>query len=96
MLKLALAPLASKALLQLTLPVVSPANGIEQVNMGPLFWFAETNDIPAGKASVKVTLVASSGPTFSTSTLNETSVPAAALEGPVFVTRRSAPPSAAA
>ncbi len=45
---------------------------------------------PAGSVSVTVTLLASDGPRFATSSWYETVPPAAAVAGPDFVTDRSA------
>src|ERR1700730_3391061 len=90
-----LEPFGKVAMVQLISPLEAPGAGVEQLNAGPLFWIEDTKVIPGGNASFHVTLVASSGPPLNTTTLKETSDPAAALDGPVFVARRSAPPTGA-
>ncbi len=55
----------SDPIVQVIVPV-PPAGGVEQVNMGPAVWDAETNVIPAGTASVSETVVALDGPLFVT------------------------------
>ena len=87
--KLALALSGNVAIEQLMVPP-DPAGGFVQLNVGPLFWVLDTKVIPAGSISIRETPAASSGPIFIIVTSNETSLPAAALAGPLFVTRRSA------
>ena len=64
--------------------------GSLQRNVGPLTCDAETNVIPAGMGSVTVTSGAASGPPLTTVTTYVTSLFAAAVAGPAFVTARSA------
>jgi hypothetical protein len=77
------------AIEQLMVPP-DPTGGGVQLNVGPLFWVWDTKVIPAGSMSIKETPPALSGPEFIITTSNETSLPAAALAGPFFVTKRSA------
>ncbi len=69
MVKFAELPAVSEAIVQETTPLVSPTDGVEQLNVGPSSCEAETNVIPLGIASVTATLEAASGPIFVTPTL---------------------------
>src|SRR5262245_18699578 len=60
----ALAPAASDAMVH----VMGPAGGALQENAGPVCCVAEATVVPAGAASVSVTLAASDGPAFETVT----------------------------
>src|SRR5258707_989019 len=62
------APFASVASVQLTDPV-PPTAGFAQVNAGPVACVSDTKVVPAGSASVSVTLCASFGPLFMTVTV---------------------------
>lgn len=88
--KFAVLPAVNVAIEQVMVPTESPKFGVAQLNDGPLSCEAETNVSPVGMASVSVTRAESSGPMFVTPTLYETSVSAAASDGPNLVTRRSA------
>jgi len=59
---------ASTAIVQVIVPV-APTAGVEQVNAGPLVWFAETNVVLAGTASVSETFAPAEGPLFVTVTV---------------------------
>jgi hypothetical protein len=58
----AVAPLEKLALVHVTVPPEAPTEGVEQMNVGPLFCTTETNVPPAGRVSVNVVLGAASGP----------------------------------
>jgi hypothetical protein len=60
------------------------------VNVRPVSCVAETNDMPAGIGSDSETNADSSGPTFVTVNVYETSLPTDAAGGPSFSTARSA------
>jgi hypothetical protein len=66
--KLAAPPLASVARLHVTVPP-APTAGVVQVKAGPEFCTPDTNVVPAGNASVSVTLCALLGPALLTPTL---------------------------
>lgn len=68
MVNAALAPDASDARLQLTVPV-PPTTGVVQLNAGPLVCIADTNVVPAGTGSLRDTVAAASGPLFVTMTV---------------------------
>ena len=87
--KLALAPAASKVKEQLTVPV-PPAGGFEQAAVGPEFCTSETKVEPLGTASVMVTFCASLAPLFVTTTVYDRFPPADAAAGPLFVIETSA------
>ena len=87
--KSALDPAVSVAIVQVIVPFVPTAGTLLQSNAGPLFWFAETKVIPAGSGSVSETVVASLLPTLRMVTSNDTSLPAGAVDGQLFVTARS-------
>ena len=59
--KVAVAPAATDAMLQLTVPV-PPTVGVLHVNVGPVFWVKERNVVLAGTVSLSATLAASVGP----------------------------------
>src|SRR4029077_9253055 len=60
-LKVALAPAARVPMVQLTRPV-PPTDGVLQVKLGPVPWAKDTKVVPAGTASLRLTLWASDGP----------------------------------
>jgi hypothetical protein len=86
----ACAPLASDAIVQLIVPV-PPADGVVQVNGGPLFCVALTKVDPAGTGSVIVTLAASLGPLFTTATVNATAVFVGAVPAFLVIARSAEP-----
>jgi len=59
--KVAVAPAARLAMLQLTVPV-PPTIGVLHVNVSPVFWVNERNVVLAGTVSLSATLAASFGP----------------------------------
>ena len=63
--KVAVAPAARLAMLQLTAPV-PPTIGVVHVNVGPEFWVNERNVVLAGIVSLSPTLTASLGPGLET------------------------------
>src|SRR5438477_65866 len=73
------APFDRPALVQVTVPALlaQPAS-------------ADTNVVPAGRASIRVKPALWLGPLFFTEIVYVMSVPAVAVDGPVFVTCRSA------
>ena len=79
-------PGAILALVQVTVPLVAPAPGLEQLN--PAGWVLETKLHPPLMASFIVTEPVF-GPLFVTVTLNVTSVPWLAVVGPVLETLKS-------
>src|SRR4051794_5393481 len=86
--KSALLPDVMVATVQVTEPLL-PAPGSLQLNVGPLFCASETNVMPAGRASLSVAMAESSGPRLTRKMSYATSVSAAAVVGPLFVTDRS-------
>src|SRR5258708_28701237 len=89
--KSALDPLVKRARVQVIVPLVPGVGWLLQSKAGPVFWFADTNVIPGGSGSLRETVAASSVPKLKTVTANDTSVPFAALDGPLFVAAGSAP-----
>ena len=87
--KLAVLPSVNEAMVQLIVPMESPALGYAQTNVGPLFCVPETKVMPAGMASVKVSVAVSSGPRLVTLTLYGTSVSTADWSRPLLVTETS-------
>jgi hypothetical protein len=63
--KLALAPGAMEASVQVTVPV-PPGAGVVQVKAGPPSCCSETNRVPAGSGSTSCTALATEGPAFAT------------------------------
>jgi hypothetical protein len=59
------APLASDTNEHVTVPF-APAAGVEQDAAGPVACVNDTNCVPAGRASLRITFVALSGPAFAT------------------------------
>src|SRR5919198_2645119 len=55
------APAARLVLVQLTLPP-APTAGVVQLKLAPAPWVSETNVVPAGRVSVRLTDWASDGP----------------------------------
>ncbi len=63
--KVAVAPAARVALVQVTVPV-PPIAGVVQVNVGPALWLSETKVVLVGIVSLQLTPWASDGPLFAT------------------------------
>jgi hypothetical protein len=59
------APLPSERNEHVTLPF-APTAGLEQVAAGPFDWIIDTNVVPAGSGSLRITFDAPSGPLFVT------------------------------
>jgi hypothetical protein len=89
--KVAVAPLASEAHVQVTVPF-APADGVLQMDEGPLSGVSETNVFPAARTSLSCVFAASPGPWFVTVIEYEMLLPATAETGPVFVTSTSVMP----
>jgi hypothetical protein len=64
-LKVAVAPAARVALVQVTVPV-PPAAGVVQVKVGPAVWVSDTKVVFVGMGSLSWTLCASDGPALLT------------------------------
>jgi hypothetical protein len=88
--KVALAPAARLAIVQVTVPPEPTLGWLLQSNAGPLFCAIETNVIVPGSASVSEKLLAASGPELFTLIVYATSLSGAALAGPSFWTPMSA------
>jgi hypothetical protein len=65
--KRASAPLGKVAFVQVTVPLVPTAGWLEQSQASPEFWFIDTKVMPGGNGSLKLALLASSGPELVTS-----------------------------
>src|SRR5947207_9033343 len=85
--KLAVLPAVMLGTVHVTLPLVAPAPGSEQLQ--PVGGVTETKLHPLVTMSFSVTAAESSGPRFVTAMLNGTSVSALAVAGPLFNTAMS-------
>src|SRR5258708_33239036 len=65
--KVALAPTAIEAMVQVTVPFVPTALTDEQLNAGPVFCTIDTKVIVPGRGSLRLTLCAPAGPLLTTS-----------------------------
>jgi hypothetical protein len=86
----ALAPAFIVASVQVTVPGLPGAGTAEQLKAGPLFWAIDTNVMLPGRVSEKLTLLAAPGPTFDITIVKGTLLLGKAVEGPLFVAKRSA------
>src|SRR4051812_19207948 len=62
MLKTAVLPAGSEAMVRLTVPVLLPVSGSVAVNGAPEVWASEAKVVPSGTGLVKTTFTAASGP----------------------------------
>ena len=79
---------ASVAIVQVTVPAL-PAPGFAHVNTGPVPCTSDAKVVPAGKASVRLTVLAFDGPLLTTVIAYVAVAPATTVAGPVMLTARS-------